>query len=109
MFTKEILKEMFKKNKTLNFCIYTNIGEGRGMNGVSFASFIGEGKEEGHIIKGFADSYIVIEKTDSGAYFSGAKKDIYLPYECIVRVDFITDTTHSYYRFYGKHNLKDIK
>ena len=56
-----------------------------------------------------ADSYMVIEKTDSGGYFSGAKKDIYLPYECIVRVDFITDITHTYYKFSGKHNLKEIK
>ena len=109
MFTKEILIAMFKKNKTLNFCVYTNLGEGGGINGVSFASFIGEGIEEKHIIKGFADSYMVIEKTNSGAYFSGAKKDIYLPYECIVRVDFITDTTHTYYKFNGKHNLKEIK
>lgn len=109
MFTKDILMAMFKKNKTLNFIIYTNLGRGRGINGVSFESFVGESSEESHIIKGFADSYVIIEKTDSGAYLTGAKKDIYLPYEQIVRVDFITDVKSRFYNFSGKHNLKEIK
>lgn len=109
MFTKDVLKAMFKKNAKRNFCIYTNIGEGRGINGVDYMSFIGEGKEESHCIKGFADTYIVIEKTNSGCYFRGAKKDIYIPYESIMRVDFITDVESNYYYFNGVHNLKDIK
>lgn len=109
MFTKEILMSMFKKNKTLNFVIYTNLGRGRGMNGVSFESFVGESSEENHTIRGFADSYVIIEKTDSGPYIAGAKKDIYLPYEQIVRVDFITDVKSKFYNFSGKHNLREIK
>ena len=53
--------------------------------------------------------YVIIEKTDSGPYIAGAKKDIYLPYEQIVRVDFITDVKSKFYNFSGKHILKEIK
>lgn len=111
MFTKDVLKAMFKKNAKRNFCIYTNIGEGKGINGIDYMSFVGTCNYENHCIKGFADTYIVIEKTETGNenYFSGAKKDIYIPYECIMRVDFITDVESNFYDFDGIHNLKDIK
>ena len=112
MFTKEILMDLFKKNEGLNYCIYTDIGVGRGINGVDFRSFIGELIDDRdkiqHVIKGFTDNCIVIEKSTSGYYYSDAKKDIYVPYEKIVMVDFITDTAHRYYKFTGRHNLKEI-
>lgn len=112
MFTKEILMDLFKKNEGLNFCIYTDIGIGRGINGIDFWSFTGEitydGKMTQHVIKGFADSCLVIEKTTGGYYYSDAKKDIYVPYKKIMMVDFITDTSHKDYKFTGHHNLKEI-
>jgi hypothetical protein len=117
MFTKEILMELFKKNEKRNFQIYTNIAYGRGINGVSYRSFIGDNylddnrRDIGNIcsIKGFGETYVVIEhKGEKGAYYINAPKDIYVPYDAIVMVDFITDESHKLYGFTGKHNLIEV-
>lgn len=117
MFTKEVLMEMFKKNKSLNFQIYTNIAYGRGINGVSYYSFMGDNyisddcrtKGNKSVIKGFADTYLVIEThKESGFYYCNAKREVYVPYDNIVMVDFITDESHRLYGFTGKHNLNEI-
>lgn len=119
MFTKEILMEMFKKNETLNFQIYTNIARGRGINGVEYRSFIGynyiddkkSNKGITSVIKGFADTYLIIECAQDkewSFYYCGAKRDVYVPYDNIVMVDFITDEKHRLYGFPCKHNLNEI-
>ena len=118
MFTKEILMEMFKKNPNRNFQIYTNIAYGRGINGVSYYSFMGTNYLDDDrkvigtksTIKGFADNYLVIEFVGEGYkfYYSGAKREIYVPYDNIVMVDFIADETHPLYNFKGEHNLNEI-
>jgi hypothetical protein len=119
MFTKEILMDIFKKNENRNFQICTNIGVGRGINGIDFKSFIGdnyidsERRRKGNTssIKGFADTYLVIEcarENEWGHYYCGAKKEVYVPYNNIVMVNFITDETHPLYGFTGKHNLNEI-
>ena len=117
MFTKELLMEMFRKNEGSNFCIYTNIAEGRGINGVSFKSFIGDGyaSHDNRIqvnkttIKGFADTYLIIEVNDGrGIWYSDSKREVYVPYATIVMVDFLTDESHPLYGFTGKNNIAEI-
>lgn len=119
MFTKEILMDLFKKNTSLNFQIYTNIARGRGINGVSYYSFMGDSylddrrntKGNTSTIKGFADTYLVIEvqqDRENRLYYCGAKREVYVPYDNIVMVDFITDESHPLYGFTGKHNLNEI-
>lgn len=117
MFTKEILMDLFKKNKKRNFQIYTNIAVGRGINGVNYRSFVGDSyldddrREIGNIcsIKGFGETYLVIEhKGEKGLYYCNAPKEIYVPYDAIVMVDFINDKSNKFYGFTGKHNLKEL-
>jgi hypothetical protein len=119
MFTKEILMELFKKNEKRNFQIYTNIAFGRGINGVSYRSFVGEiylddnRRNIGNIcsIKGFGKTYLVIEYKGekwNSSYYCDAPKEIYVPYDAIVMVDFITDESHKLYGFTGKHNFTEL-
>lgn len=116
MFAKEILMDMFKKNKNLNFQIYTDIAYGRGINGVSYYSFIGNNytsddrrtKGTTSVIKGFADTYLIIECKGKGIWYSESQREVYVPYNNIVMVDFITDKSHPLYGFTGEHNLNEI-
>lgn len=117
MFTKETLMDLFKKNKERNFQIYTNIAYGRGINGVAYRSFIGDNyldddrRNIGNLcsIKGFGETYVVIEhKGEKGVYYCNAPKEIYVPYDAIVMVDFITDESNKLYGFTGKHNLNEL-
>lgn len=118
MFTKEILMDLFKKNKKRNFQIYTNIAVGRGINGVDYRSFIGDNyldddrRKMGNLcsIKGFGETYLVIEYKGKGNkyYYCDVPKEIYIPYDAIVMVDFISDETNKFYGFTGKHNLKEL-
>lgn len=117
MFTKEILMDLFKKNEKRNFQIYTNIAQGRGINGVNYRSFVGDSyldddrRNIGNIcsIKGFGETYLVIEyKGEKGLYYCNAPKEIYVPYDTIVMVDFINDDSNKFYGFTGKHNLKEL-
>lgn len=116
MFTKEILMDLFKKNKERNFQIYTNIAFGRGINGVSYHSFVGDNYLDGDTrnvgnvcsIKGFGKTYVVIEYRRKGYYYCDAPKEVYVPYDNIVMVDFITDKSHKLYGFTGKHNLDEL-
>jgi hypothetical protein len=115
--TRETLIEMFKKNESSNFRIYTDIAFGRGINGVAYHSFVGydyiddDRREKGvtSVIKGFADTYLIIECRNTGRiWYSDAKREVYVPYDKIVMVDFITDEKHPLYGFNGKHNLNEI-
>jgi hypothetical protein len=117
MFTKNTLMDLFKKNEKRNFQIYTNIAYGRGINGVSYHSFVGDSyldddrRNIGNIcsIKGFGETYVVIEyKGEKGFYYGNAPKEIYIPYDTIVMVDFITDESNKFYGFTGKHNLTEL-
>ena len=117
MFTKEILMDLFKKNEKRNFQIYTNIAVGRGINGVDYRSFMGDGYDDDrrcisnqYSIKGFGETYLVIEyKGKKNAYYyCEIPKEIYIPYDAIVMVDFITDESNKFYGFTGKHNLKEF-
>ena len=119
MFTKEILMDLLKKNEGRNFRIFTNIAQGRGINGVEFMSFIGMNyngerrdlKRVTSSVKGFADTYLVIECAKSaeyGFYYGGAKREVYVPYASIVMVDFIADESHPLYEFTGRHILEEI-
>ena len=107
--------DLFKKNEKLNFRIYTNIAEGRGINGVLYKTFTGYNNNDDRekylesVIKGFADTYLVIQCAKTkGFWYSNAMREVYVPYDTIVMVDFITDKEHPLYGFMGKHNLKEI-
>ena len=118
MFTKEILMNLFKENEGRNFRICTNIGVGRGINGVDFMEFIGmryDGDSNSvsvqTSVRGFADTYLVIEcakKREYPRYFGSAHRVVYLPYDNIVMVDFITDESHPLHEFTGIHMLEEI-
>lgn len=118
MFTKETLINLFKKNEKRNFQIYTNIAVGRGINGVDYRSFMGDGyldddrRKIGNIcsIKGFGETYLVIEYKgeDNKYYYCDVPKEIYVPYDAIVMVDFITDESNRFYGFTGKHNFTEL-
>lgn len=104
MFTKEILMDLFKKNKKINFIIYTNIPRG-GLGGVSYDSYCGNCNDESHNIKGFADSYMVLERTnEKGVAF----RTIYVLYENITKVEFFANKRNPIYDYKGKLNLKEI-
>ena len=110
MFTKELIKDLFKKNAGRNFRIYTNIAQGCGINGVDYLSFLGEERDDReitrHTIKSFEDHYFVVEMYNSNPfYYTDAGKDIYVPYEAVVMVDFITDPASRFYKFSGVNNL----
>ena len=118
MFTKKTLINLFKQNEKRNFKIYTNIAVGRGINGVDYRSFMGDnyldddGRKFGNIcsIKGFGETYLVIEYKgeDNKYYYCDVPKKIYVPYDAIVMVDFITDETNKFYGFTGKHNFTEL-
>ena len=106
--TRETFLEIFKGNENFNFSIYTNIAQGRGINGVSFNKFVGEVvrksdanlryyREINHIAK-CCDNYVVIDvyecATDDDAkqnYTPLSKQTrYYLPYDAIVLIELYT-------------------
>lgn len=102
--TREVLKEMFAENEGLNFRIYTNIAEGRGINGVHYKTFTGYNYDDDRrkylesSIKTFSADYLVIECAKTkGFWYDNAKRKVYVPYDKIVMVDFMTDETHPLY------------
>lgn len=97
--TRETLMKMFEKNKNVNFCLNTNIAEGKGINGVGYHSYYGESsyneqRETTNIVE-FDDDCLVITHTQNGVYWQGGEHLIYLPYENIVSVDFLKRTNNS--------------
>lgn len=104
MFTKEILMDLFKKNKKINFIIYTNIPKGN-LGGVAFDSYCGNCNDESHNIKGFTDSYMVIERINEKGV---ALRTIYVLYENITKVEFFANKYNPLYEYKGKVNLKEI-
>lgn len=107
--TKETLMKMFEKNKNVNFCINTNIAEGKGINGVGYHSYFGEvtHKEQGETtnIVEFKDDCLVLNHTIDGGYWQGGEHLIYLPYNTIVSVDFLKRTNNPH-RFPIKLSFK---
>ena len=115
---KETLIEIFKKNKDTNFSIITNIAEGRGINGVNFVKYYGEANrkpeyannytiDETTRIKGFMDTCIVIEHYKNNNYWAGGIHTLYIPYDAIVGIDFVTEHRPSYpLKISHKHTLK---
>ena len=114
MFTKEILMDLFTKNAKRNFRIYTNIAEGRGINGIIYKTFTGCNYDDDRkkclesYIKGFGKDYLVIEcEKTKGCWYDNAKREVYVPYDNIVMVDFINDEGHPL-QFEGEHNLEEV-
>ena len=119
--TKETVMAIFNAHKTTNFCITTNIAEGRGINGVSFGSFEGESlvKKEYHDeyyhaswtkILGFMDECIVLCHYENHSYWDGGEHIYYIPYSNIVSISFREKDTPAYpIKMMRQHNLKEIK
>lgn len=108
--TREDFLAIFKGNEKNNFCIYTNIAQGRGINGVSFNTIEGEVvyrseanlcyyRKINHIAK-CLDNYFVIEHyvslEDSRVTNSDKSKTYYIPYEVVNMIEFNhTDNRHT--------------
>lgn len=102
--TREVLMGLFAENEGLNFRIYTNIAEGRGINGVNYKTFTKYNYDDDRrkylesSIKAFSTDYLVIECAKTkGFWYDNAKRMVYVPYDKIVMVDFMTDETHPLY------------
>ena len=105
---KETLMKIFEDNKTTNFCISTSNATGRGINGVSFDNYTGclmarkEHRDEYYVtettkILGFMEDCLVLEQTHtSSAYWRGGAHIVYLPYNVIICVDFVTEDRSCY-------------
>ena len=104
---KETLMKIFQENKTTNFRISTSNATGRGINGVSFDSYYGrimerkEYRDEYYVtettkILGFMEDCLVLENTQSGGYWPGGTHTVYLPYNVITNVDFVTEDRSCY-------------
>lgn len=115
---KETIIKIFEKNKKNNFTIVTNIGVGRGINGVDFEEYVGytksnQGIEETKVL-GFMEDCIVLENYRNCGWRKGGTHTIYLPFECITTIDF-TNNSRNEECFPTKlpkeikHNLKEIK
>lgn len=100
--------KIFQDNKTTNFCISTSNATGHGINGVSFDDYTGclmarkEYRDEYYItettkILGFMEDCLVLENTHtSNSYWRGGTHTVYLPYNVITGVDFVTDDRKCY-------------
>ena len=105
---KETLMKIFEDNKTTNFCISTSNATGRGINGVSFDDYNGclmtrkEHRDEYYInettkILGFMEDCLVLEvNRPCNNYWNGSIHIVYLPYNTITCVDFVTEDRKSY-------------
>lgn len=104
MFNKSIITSMFNDNKGINFIITTSIGVGKGINGVSFKTYVGIAYQK----KGYSNEYVLSQKTDIVEFADDClvmmveNKDssngrigtmkVYLPYSVIVMVEFVKET-----------------
>jgi hypothetical protein len=105
---KETLMKIFENNKTTNFCISTSNATGRGINGVSFDDYTGclmtknEYSDGYHItettkILGFMEDCLVLEvNKPCNNYWAGGTHTVYLPYNTITCVDFVTEDRKCY-------------
>ena len=105
---KETLMKIFQDNKTTNFCISTSNATGRGINGVSFDDYTGclmarnDYGDGYHItqttkIIGFMEDCLVLEVNQpSTSYWCDSSHKVYLPYNVITCVDFVTENRIRY-------------
>lgn len=109
---KETIISIFKSLKDNNFRIVTNIGEGRGVNGVAFADYYGRSNASNQTTRvlGFMGECIVLEVEGDSAYWSGGTHKVYIPCENIVMIDFIAEggNTARFPKVKTHHNLKEI-
>lgn len=112
---KETIIKIFEENKGNNFSIVTNIGDGKGINGVSFVEYSGEvnWNNDRKITKilGFMEDCIVLEHYENSSYWRGGTHKIYLPFDNIVTIDIITEhkNENAFPKLSVEHNLNDIK
>ena len=112
---KETIIKIFEENKSNNFSIVTNIGKGKGINGVSFVEYYGEsiwnGDKERTRVLGFMEDCIVLEHYKNNSYWQGGTHKIYLPFDSILAIDIITEHSNenAFPKLSVKHNLNDIK
>jgi hypothetical protein len=109
---KETIISIFKSLKDSNFRIVTNIGEGKGVNGVAFEEYYGHStvSKQSTRVLGFMDECIVLEVENESAYWSGGTHKVYIPCENIVMIDFIAEggNTTRCPKLKAHHNLKEI-
>ena len=112
---------IFEDNKTTNFCISTSNATGRGINGVSFDDYCGcvmtcnDHGDGYHItqttkIIGFMEDCLVLEVDNPcNNYWGGGIHTVYLPYNTITSVDFVTEERMCYpKRLIFKHKLVEL-
>lgn len=109
---KETIISIFESLKDNNFRITTNIGEGRGVNGVAFVEYYGcstVSKQSTRVL-GFMGECIVLEVENESAYWSGGTHKVYIPCENIVMIDYLADggNTTRFPKLKAHHNLKEI-
>lgn len=111
---KETIISIFKSLnlKGNNFRIVTNIGEGKGVNGVAFAEYYGHSTITNQTTRvlGFMDECVVLEVESESAYWSGGIHKVYIPCENIVMIDCITEggNTARFPKIKAHHNLTEI-
>lgn len=109
---KETIISIFKSLKDSNFRIVTNIGEGKGVNGVAFAEYYGHStvSNQSTRVLGFMDDCIVLEVEGDSAYWGGGTHKVYIPCENIVMIDYLADggNTTRFPKLKVHHNLKEI-
>lgn len=109
---KETIISIFKSLKDSNFRITTNIGEGKGINGVAFVEYYGCStvSNQSTRVLGFIDECIVLEVEGDSAYWSGGTHKVYIPCENIVMIDHLADggNTTRFPKLKVHHNLKEI-
>lgn len=109
---KETIISIFKSLKDSNFRIVTNIGEGKGVNGVAFAEYYGHStvSKQSTRVLGFMGECIVLEVENESAYWSGGTHKVYIPCENIVMIDYLADggNTARFPKLKAQHNLKEI-
>ena len=109
---KETIISIFKSLKDSNFRIVTNIGEGKGINGVAFTDYYGHStvSNQSTRVLGFMGDCIVLEVECDSAYWSGGTHKVYIPCENIVMIDYLTEggNTTRFPKLKVHHNLKEI-
>lgn len=109
---KETIISIFKSLKDSNFRITTNIGEGKGINGVAFVEYYGCStvSNQSTRVLGFMGECIVLEVEGDSAYWSGGTHKVYIPCENIVMIDYIAEggNTTRFPKLKAHHNLKEI-
>lgn len=109
---KETIISIFKSLNDSNFRIVTNIGEGKGVNGVAFAEYYGHSNvsNQSTRVLGFMDDCIVLEVEGDSAYWGGGTHKVYIPCENIVMIDYLADggNTTRFPKLKVHHNLKEI-